>query len=619
MSLEFELPLVALIFIVILLIVYFVKPKVKLFENKMYEIILILSSIEIVFDTYIHFLAAIVGFDVLSTKYLTLLVFLNKFLSVIFVMIVEALLSYILIISYNKIRENYKLILYPSIFVTLALAIYIFSLDVEIIKVGNVSNSTGSAINFTFSIVALFLIISTIVTLINFKKHDKRYYAIFGIIIVFGIFYLVQIFFPGIIFYGLALSTLCYIMYFTIENPDLRMIETLNIAKTEAEKANLAKSDFLASMSHEIRTPLNAINGFSNAIMDAKDLPEAIEYAKDIVKSSDTLLEIIGGVLDVSKIESNKMDIVESLYYPREEFANLAKITQSRIGEKPIIFNYKIAEDVPYQLYGDRGNIKKIVTNLLTNAVKYTSSGQILFNVKCINKNDVSHLIISVQDSGMGIKEEYISKLFTKFERLEVERNTTAEGTGLGLAITKRLVELMNGSINVKSQFGVGSIFVAQIPQKIAVMTKPLTDTQILSTIEIMKKKEDQENIISGQKVLIVDDNTLNIKVAQVALKKFNLELSSVKSGQECIDKIKYGEKYDLILMDIMMPGLSGDETLLELKKIEGFSVPVIALTADAIAGSKEKYLNLGFTSYISKPFSPDEIKEELIKVFKKK
>jgi len=301
----------------------------------------------------------------------------------------------------------------------------------------------------------------------------------------------------------------------------------------------------------------------------------------------------------------------------KEEFENLAKLAKSRLGEKPIIFNYKIAEDVPYQLYGDKANLKKIVTNLLTNAVKYTHKGNILFNVKCINQEEMCYLIISVQDTGMGIKEENISRLFTKFDRLDVARNTTAEGTGLGLAIAKKLIELMGGKINVKSQYGVGSIFMTQIPQRLAMMSKPLTDTQMLSTLEIMKRKEENESKINGQRILIVDDNTLNLKVARVALKGFKLQLEDVMSGEECVEKIQKGERYDLILMDIMMPNMSGEEAFRELKKVMGFNTPVIALTADAVSGSKEKYLAMGFASYISKPFSPEEIKNELVRIFK--
>ena len=207
-----------------------------------------------------------------------------------------------------------------------------------------------------------------------------------------------------------------------------------------------------------------------------------------------------------------------------------------------------------------------------------------------------------------GIKAEDINKLFTKFERLDVERNTTAEGTGLGLAITKRLVELMGGTINVESRYKEGSIFMVQLPQKIDHKVRPSEE----ENSELLTKKSID---LSGKKILIVDDNKLNIKVARRALDGFNIEMDECYNGLECIDKIKNGNQYDIILMDIMMPVMSGEHALRELKKIEGFSIPVIAVTADAISGSEEKYKQEGFIDYISKPFTKDQIKEKLDKI----
>ena len=296
---------------------------------------------------------------------------------------------------------------------------------------------------------------------------------------------------PQFNIYDLILSLLCYLMYFTIENPDIKMIKKLELAKDNAEKANRAKSDFLSSMSHEIRTPLNAIVGLSEDNLSyANKLPqEVIENSNDIMNASQTLLEIVGNILDINKIESNKMEIIEAPYNFSKEITSMCKVTSTRIGEKNINYQLKIADDVPYELIGDKGKVKEIVNNLLTNSIKYTEEGSINLTIKCVNNlnKKISNLIITCQDTGRGIKAEYINKLFTKFERLDIEKNTTAEGTGLGLAITKSLVEMMGGTINVQSQFGKGSIFVVQIPQKISKLSKPIEETIVdnLSLIHI--------------------------------------------------------------------------------------------------------------------------------------
>jgi CheY-like chemotaxis protein len=405
-------------------------------------------------------------------------------------------------------------------------------------------------------------------------------------------------------------------MYFTIENPDMKMLSEVSTARDQADKANRAKSDFLSSMSHEIRTPLNAIVGLSEDIASYIDQvpPEVVEDTKDIQNASQTLLEIVGNILDISKIESNRMEIVNAPYNLKEEVEGLCRVTSTRIGDKPIDYTLTIADDVPYELIGDKGKVKEIVNNLFTNSIKYTEKGKINLSIKCVDdfNNMYSTIYITCQDTGRGIKAESISRLFDKFDRLDVERNTTAEGTGLGLAITKKMIEMMGGKINVSSQFGVGSIFMVAIPQKISKIAKPEGEDELSDTARLANSNFD----LGKRRILIVDDNNLNIKVATKALKDLNFELDSCNSGQECLDRFKAGEHYDLILMDIMMPVMSGETTLHTLQQSPAFTTPVIALTADAVAGAQEKYISAGFVDYIAKPFSRDQIKGKLEKIF---
>ena len=382
------------------------------------------------------------------------------------------------------------------------------------------------------------------------------------------------------------------------------MIEHLTLAKDHAEKANRAKSDFLSSMSHEIRTPLNAIVGFSQCILEEDSLEAAKDDAKDIVIASQNLLEIVNGILDISKIEADKMEIVETNYNPRENFENLAKLIIPRIAEKPIELKTKFASDLPATLYGDVGKVKQIVTNILTNAAKYTEQGEINFEVNCVNENDEAKLIISIEDTGRGIKPDQIEKLFTKFQRLDEDRNTTTEGTGLGLAITKRLVEMMGGKIVVQSKYSEGSKFTVYLKQKIVSLNQTVLSTKVEDTTI----NSDYNN----KKILIVDDNKINIKVAERLLRDYKVQVESAESGFECLDKINNGTIYDLILLDDMMPKMSGVETLKELKKIDGFNTPTVALTANAISGMREKYLTDGFDDYLSKPIDKNELNRVL-------
>lgn len=593
----------AIAFSIILLVVFFKKKRVQSIENSIFKLAAIINLVALIIELSLQIIVLKTPIDQFQTS--GLIEYWSRLYLVIIILWFSIFTIYTVQISFsNSVKTNS--IIFSIIFVIgSSLA---FFLPINKYYDGIKMYTYGPATDVLKAIIVVYLIFWLVCLFSHFKEmKDKKYYPVIFITIFLLIASAIQIAKPEILLITVIGTLTTYIMYFTIENPDLKLINELNIAKEQADKANEAKTEFLSSMSHEIRTPLNAIMGYGTILMEHKNLSDEVkEDINNIMNASDNLLEIVNGILDISKIEANKLEIINTEYEPKTIFNDLVNMSEVKLKamNKPIEFKYFFDDTIPPVLYGDQGRVKQIILNLLTNAIKYTNKGWIEFKVSCINKSNVTRLIISVEDTGIGIKEDKINKLFNKFERLEVEKNTTVEGTGLGLAITKKLVELMNGKIVVQSKFGEGSKFSVSLDQRIVKDKEELEKTNVIELDNIE---------FNGKKVLVVDDNIVNLKVAGRLLEKYKVDIIESNSGKDALEKIK-SNKFDLILLDDMMPGMSGTETLAEMKKDESFKTPVIALTANAINGMKEKYLSAGFDDYIPKPIDRLELEKKLEK-----
>lgn len=382
-------------------------------------------------------------------------------------------------------------------------------------------------------------------------------------------------------------------------------------------KASEAKSQFLANMSHEIRTPINGILGMDNMILKECRDESLREYAKNIQSAGQSLLSIVNDILDISKIESGKLEIIPIKYELFSVLNDCFNLTNAKLTEKPLKFELKINDKLPSVLYGDEVRIRQIINNFLSNAIKYTKEGTITFGIDYEEHSDNQIImVISVSDTGIGIKEEDLGKLFESFTRIEEKRNRNIEGTGLGLNLTKQLVDMMNGEIIVQSNYGEGSCFKAKIPQRVE-NPAPIGDfekryQQYLSSSDC----KSGTFLAPSARILVVDDVEMNLKVVKGLLKETQMHIDTANSGRKCLECVAK-QHYDLIFLDHMMPEMDGIETLNNLKMITdspNTEVPVIMLTANAIAGAKEEYMAAGFSDYLAKPIQEAELLEMLLK-----
>ena len=387
----------------------------------------------------------------------------------------------------------------------------------------------------------------------------------------------------------------------------------LEKAKEEAERANNAKSQFLARVSHEMRTPINAILGMNEIILRETDEKNTLKYAKDVKGSSMVLLNIINEILDSSKVESGKMEIVEVEYEQGSLLNDVYNMIEVKAKEKNLELIFDIDAKMPRAYFGDDKRIRQILLNLLTNAVKYTEKGSVTLKLTCTVENDIAVLHYAVIDTGIGIRKEDLGKIYEEFQRIDISRNRDVEGTGLGMTLVQQFLKLMGSELHVNSQYEQGSEFSFDIIQKVI---DPLPVGDFKAVYEIIDSQKDIKTsyIAPNVKVLVVDDFEMNRKVFSGLLKRTQMQIYEAESGMTCLEMLKR-EHFDIVFLDHMMPEMDGIQTLYKIREY-GLceSVPIIMLTANALVGDREKYISEGFDDFLTKPIIPEQLDQMMRK-----
>ena len=591
-------PICALFISMLVVITYFGTKRMNSEETKIYGKLIIVNVLE-------SFIACTIVIIALTINSYYLLEILDKIDYLLILMWIWLLFSY----SFSLISRKNKII-NISFLINIFICILILVTKIEIINENGIMDSTGLS-NYILTISVAFYIILLIICvsigIIKNKNNWKKYVPmVILVILIIGMF-IIRMIRPEIVLLSLIISFVDLIMYHTIENPDLKMLEEFHKQREIAEESNNEKISFLFNLSNDIKEPIMNIGTLCSAALNEENSELIKEDLKQIKSSSNELLSLVDNVLDVSELEKRKIGIRGRKYNVYNLFSTINKSFINEL-DKNIEYRFNYDNSIPEYLYGDSLRLKQIMNILLDNARDYTKEGFIELNVNHIIKYDVCRLIITVEDSGMGIESEELKHLFDKEKIYSDESLKTIDDAKENLGVLKSLVNLMNGTVMVNSEYGKGSRFTITIDQKIKE-----EKTKVIEAVE--KYEELYEN---KEKVLLVTDEEDIQKEMKKLLKKYDIKLEIVKGGQDCLEKIRNKEKYDMILMEEELPKLSSEDTLIKLNELGIYKTPIIVLTARKEFGVEEELIKKGFSDVIKLPIKKEEIKKVMNKYFEK-
>ncbi len=601
---------VFLIINIFIMILFFSIKRINNFVHKVYSALLTVAMINLIFDIVTNYTVNHIDSIPVALNRAVHEIFIASILAFIYLLSI-----YIAILCDEKfIRTKKGIIIWSipfliSFLLSIVLPLYYVENDVA-------NYSFGPAAFSIYGCMFIYVVASFVIFLKDWRQTEgRKRNIIFMALDIFVVVSVIQAVYPTLLISSVGVFFNILAIYLTLENPDRVLMEKYHEEKNRADEANKAKSAFLANMSHEIRTPINAVIGLNEMILREYDDPQLVDYSESIDTAARTLLSLINDILDFSKIEAGKMELIEGDYDLAITLNDLVTMISYKTEAKGLKLITQVDETTPHMLHGDEVRVKQVITNILSNAAKYTEKGSVTLKTEWERtEKDRINLVISIIDTGVGIKEEDMPKLFASFERIEGQKNHSIEGTGLGMTITTQLLSLMHGELKVESEYGKGSCFKLIIPQVIN-SEEPIGDFKNTRKKLINKRKKYVELFTAPYaKVLIVDDNMINLKVASCLLKRTLVQVDTASSGIECLSMVQ-NTPYDVIFLDHMMPDMDGVETLNHIRKDKNLcqNTPVIILTANAISGAREEYIKKGFTDYLSKPIDGHILEQMLV------